>query len=44
MWDFVGIVRSLDLILSIKESHWIVSKKKKKKTKTLILLIKDFGA
>ena len=31
MWDFVGIVRSLDLILSIKESHWTVSKKKKKK-------------
>jgi len=43
MWDFVGIVRSLDLILSIKESHWIVSIKKKK-TKTLILFIKDFGA
>ena len=33
MWDFVGIVRSLDLILSIKESHWTVSKKKKKKKK-----------
>lgn len=44
MWDFVGIVRSLDLILSIKESHWTVSKKKKKKTKTQILFIKDFGA